>query len=145
MGAAGGLPLSALLLDLDHFKQINDNYGHGRGDEVLAAAAEAMRSAVRESDFVGRYGGEEFLILLPDTDSEGALRSAETVRTAVAAVSVPNVDRQVTTSVGVAVLGDDGVDGDTLIRSADRALYAAKSLGRDRVASAGAVPLSTPT
>jgi diguanylate cyclase (GGDEF)-like protein len=140
-----GLPLSALLLDLDHFKQINDNYGHGRGDEVLAAAAEAMRSAVRESDFVGRYGGEEFLILLPDTDSEGALRSAEMVRTAVAAVSVPNVDRQVTTSVGVAVLGDDGVDGDTLIRSADRALYAAKSLGRDRVASAGAVPLSTLT
>ena len=60
-----GLPLSALLLDLDHFKQINDTYGHGRGDEVLAAAAEAMRAAVRESDFVGRYGGEEFLILLP--------------------------------------------------------------------------------
>ncbi len=138
-----GLPLSALLIDLDHFKQINDNYGHGRGDEVLAAAAEAMRSAVRESDFVGRYGGEEFLILLPDTDSEGALRSAETVRAAVAAVSVPKVDRQVTTSVGVAVLGDDGIDGDTLIRSADRALYAAKSLGRDRVASAGAVPLTT--
>jgi len=140
-----GRPLSALLLDLDHFKQINDNYGHGRGDEVLAAAAEAMRSAVRESDFVGRYGGEEFLILLPDTDSEGAVRSAEMVRAAVAAVSVPNVDRQVTTSVGVAVLGDDGVDGDTLIRSADRALYAAKSLGRDRVASAGAVPLTTLT
>jgi diguanylate cyclase (GGDEF)-like protein len=139
-----GLPLSALLVDLDHFKQINDNYGHGRGDEVLAAAAEAMRSAVRESDFVGRYGGEEFLILLPGTDSEGALRSAELVRAAVGAVSVPKVDRQVTTSVGVAVLGDDGIDGDTLVRSADRALYAAKSLGRDRVASAGAVPLSTP-
>jgi diguanylate cyclase (GGDEF)-like protein len=137
------LPLSALLIDLDHFKQINDTYGHGRGDEVLAATAEAMRSAVRESDFVGRYGGEEFLILLPDTDREGALRSAEMVRAAVAAVSIPKVDRQVTTSVGVAVLGDDAIDGDTLIRSADRALYAAKSLGRDRVASAGAVPLST--
>jgi GGDEF domain-containing protein len=67
------------------------------------------------------------------------------VRAAVAAVSIPKVDRQVTTSVGVAVLGDDGVDGDTLIRSADRALYAAKSLGRDRVASAGAVPLTTLT
>lgn len=139
-----GLPLSALLVDLDHFKQVNDNYGHGRGDEVLAAAAEAMRSALRESDFVGRYGGEEFLILLPATDGEGALRSAETVRTAVAAVSLPTVDRQVTTSIGVAVLGEDGVDGDTLIRSADRALYAAKSLGRNRVESAGAVPQSTP-
>ena len=137
------LALSAVLCDLDHFKQINDTYGHGRGDEVLAAAAEAMRSAVRASDFVGRYGGEEFLILLPDTGSEGALQSAETVRAAVAAISVPKVDRQVTTSVGVAMLGDDAIDGDTLIRSADRALYAAKSLGRDRVASAGAVPLST--
>jgi diguanylate cyclase (GGDEF)-like protein len=139
-----GLPLAALLIDLDHFKQINDTYGHGHGDEVLAAAAEAMRSAVRESDFVGRYGGEEFLLLLPDTDHEGALRSAEAVRAAIAAVSVPKVDRQVTTSVGVAMLGDDGVDGDTLVRSADRALYAAKSLGRNRVASAGAVPLATP-
>ena len=109
-----GLPLAALLVDLDHFKQVNDSYGHGRGDEVLAAAAEAMRSAVRESDFVGRYGGEEFLLLLPDTDSEGALRSAEAVRAAVGAVSVPSVDRQVTTSVGVAVLGEDGIDGDTL-------------------------------
>ncbi|HXE46633.1 MAG TPA: GGDEF domain-containing protein [Conexibacter sp.] len=138
------LPLAALLLDLDHFKQINDTYGHGRGDEVLAASAEAMRSAVRESDFVGRYGGEEFLLLLPDTDSEGALRSAEAVRAAVGAVAVPNVDRPVTTSVGVAVLGADGIDGDTLVRAADRALYAAKSLGRNRVASAGAVPVSTP-
>jgi diguanylate cyclase (GGDEF)-like protein len=138
-----GLPLAALLVDLDHFKTINDTYGHGRGDEVLAAAAASMRSAVRESDFVGRYGGEEFLILLSDTDSEGALQSAEVVRAAVAATSVPKVDRQVTTSVGVAMLGDDGIDGDTLIRSADRALYAAKSLGRNRVASAGAVPLST--
>ncbi len=140
-----GLPLAALLLDLDHFKQINDTYGHGRGDEVLAAASEAMRSAVRESDFVGRYGGEEFLLLLPDTDGDGALRSAEAVRAAVGAVSVPNVDRQVTTSVGVAVLGDDGIDGETLLRSADRALYAAKSLGRNRVASAGAVPVSALT
>ncbi len=139
-----GLPLAALLVDLDHFKQINDTYGHGHGDEVLAASAEAMRSAVRESDFVGRYGGEEFLLLLPDTGSEGALLSAEAVRAAVGAVSVPKVDRQVTTSVGVAVLGDDGIDGDTLIRSADRALYAAKSLGRNRVASAGAVPLTAP-
>jgi len=143
-GNRSGLPLAALLVDLDHFKQINDTYGHGHGDEVLAAAAEAMRGAVRESDFVGRYGGEEFLLLLPDTGSEGALRSAEAVRAAVAGVSVPKVDRQVTTSVGVAVLGEDGVDGDTLIRSADRALYAAKSLGRNRVASAGVVPLSAP-
>jgi diguanylate cyclase (GGDEF)-like protein len=135
-------PVAALLLDLDHFKKINDTYGHGRGDEVLAAAAEAMRSALRGSDFVGRYGGEEFLILLPDTDQAGALRTAESVRAAVSTVKVPTVDRAVTASLGVAVLGDDGVDGESLVRSADRALYAAKSLGRDRVACAGAVPLS---
>ena len=110
----------------------------------LAAAAEAMRAALRGSDFVGRYGGEEFLILLPDTDGEGAVRAAETVRAAVATVTVPTVEREVTASVGVALLGVDGVDGDGLIRSADRALYAAKSLGRNRVASAGAVPLSAP-
>jgi diguanylate cyclase (GGDEF)-like protein len=139
-----GFPLAAIMFDLDHFKQINDTYGHGRGDEVLAAAAEAMRATLRGSDFVGRYGGEEFLILLPDTDGEGAVRAAETVRAAVATVTVPTVEREVTASVGVALLGVDGVDGDGLIRSADRALYAAKSLGRNRVASAGAVPLSAP-
>jgi diguanylate cyclase (GGDEF)-like protein len=137
-------PLAALLLDLDHFKAINDTYGHGRGDEVLAGVAEAMRSALRESDFVGRYGGEEFLILLPATDADGAVRAAETVRAAVATVSVPAVTRDITASLGVAVLGEDGIDGDTLVRSADRALYAAKSLGRNRVAAAGAVPLGTP-
>jgi diguanylate cyclase (GGDEF)-like protein len=137
-------PLAAVLLDLDHFKKINDTYGHGRGDDVLAATAEAMRSALRESDFVGRYGGEEFLILLPDTDTEGAVRVAESVRAVVSTVAVPTVNQTVTASLGVAALGDDGIDGETLTRSADRALYAAKSLGRNRVASAGAVPLSTP-
>jgi diguanylate cyclase (GGDEF)-like protein len=137
-------PLAAVMLDLDHFKQINDTFGHGRGDDVLAAAAEAMRSALRESDFVGRYGGEEFLILLPDTDAEGAMRVAESVRAVISTISVPTVTQNVTASLGVAVLGDDGIDGETLTRAADRALYAAKSLGRDRVASAGAVPLSAP-
>jgi diguanylate cyclase (GGDEF)-like protein len=137
-------PLAAVLLDLDHFKQINDSFGHGRGDDVLAATAEAMRSALRDSDFVGRYGGEEFLILLPDTESEGAMRVAESVRAVISTVSVPTVTQNVTASLGVAVLGDDGIDGETLTRAADRALYAAKSLGRDRAASAGAVPLSVP-
>ena len=76
-------------IDLDHFKQINDIYGHDRGDEVLAAVGVALGNVVRESDFVGRYGGEEFLLLLPSTDRDGALHVAEAVRTAIAAISVP--------------------------------------------------------
>jgi diguanylate cyclase (GGDEF)-like protein len=128
-----GSPLTAALVDLDHFKQINDTYGHGRGDEVLAAAADAMRAAVRESDFVGRYGGEEFLILLPETDLSGGLAAAETVRAAIAAVTLTSVDRAVTASIGVAVLPEDGTDAETLVRNADRALYSAKSKGRNRV------------
>jgi diguanylate cyclase (GGDEF)-like protein len=125
-------PLAALLLDLDHFKKINDVYGHDRGDEVLAAASVVLRKAVRESDFVGRYGGEEFLLLLPATDKQAALAVAEQVRNAVAEIRASDVDR-VTASVGVAVLPDDAGDAVTLFRAADRALYSAKSNGRDRV------------
>jgi diguanylate cyclase (GGDEF)-like protein len=130
-------PLAALLLDLDHFKKINDVYGHDRGDEVLAAAGVALRKVVRESDFVGRYGGEEFLLLLPATDKRAALLLAEQVRTAIAGIRVAGVDR-VTASVGVAVLPDDAGDAVDLFRSADRALYSAKSNGRDRVEAIGA-------
>jgi diguanylate cyclase (GGDEF)-like protein len=131
----------AALLDLDHFKQINDTHGHGRGDEVLAAVAEVMRAAVREGDFVGRYGGEEFLILLPDTDRQGGLVLAEKVRSAISQISLPAIDRAITASIGIAVLPDDAIDADTLVRNADRALYAAKSNGRNRVAAAGATPV----
>jgi diguanylate cyclase (GGDEF)-like protein len=136
-------PLAALLLDLDHFKKINDVYGHDRGDEVLAATGVALRNVLRESDFVGRYGGEEFLLLLPSTDKLGALRLAEQVRSAIAAIRVPDVDR-ITASIGVAVLPDDAGDAVTLIRSADRALYSAKSNGRDRVETVGPVENGQP-
>jgi diguanylate cyclase (GGDEF)-like protein len=125
-------PLAALLVDLDHFKKINDVYGHDRGDEVLAAAGVALRNVARESDFVGRYGGEEFLLLLPSTDKQGALHVAEAARKAIGAVRTPHAD-QITASVGVAVLPDDGGDAITLFRSADRALYSAKNNGRNRV------------
>lgn len=129
----GARPLSALLLDLDHFKNINDTHGHGSGDEVLAAVGEALRSTVRESDFAGRYGGEEFLILLPDTDLASGLAVAEKLRAAVAMISVPGVDQPITTSVGVAMLPAHGHDTPTLLRSSDRALYSAKANGRNRV------------
>jgi diguanylate cyclase (GGDEF)-like protein len=130
--ARGVSPLAALLLDLDHFKNINDTRGHDQGDEVLAATAVALRNAVRDSDFVGRYGGEEFLLLLPATDKQAALEVAETVRKAIATIHMPNLN-QITASIGVAVMPDDAGDAPTLIRSADRALYSAKKNGRDRV------------
>jgi diguanylate cyclase (GGDEF)-like protein len=127
------LPLSAALLDLDHFKHVNDAHGHSRGDEVLAAVATTLRSSLRESDFVGRYGGEEFLILLPDTGKQQARIVAEKVRAAVEAIVLSNLDLRVTASLGVASLPDDCGDADSLVRAADRALYAAKGRGRNRV------------
>jgi diguanylate cyclase (GGDEF)-like protein len=128
-----GSPLSAVLLDLDHFKQINDRFGHGAGDDALAAVGGVLTTTLRASDFAGRYGGEEFLILLPDTDSGGALETAEKVRTAIEAIDVPQVDRPITASLGVANYPTDALDSDTLVRMADRALYAAKGAGRNRV------------
>jgi diguanylate cyclase (GGDEF)-like protein len=126
-------PLSAALLDLDHFKRINDAYGHSRGDEVLAAVATVLRSSLRESDFVGRYGGEEFLLLLPDTGRDQAVVVAEKVRAAVAGLGLSEINQPVTASIGIAAIPDDAASADTLIRAADRALYAAKGNGRNRV------------
>lgn len=125
-------PLSAIAFDLDHFKQINDSYGHGRGDDVLATVSTVLSEAVRTSDFVGRNGGEEFIILLPDTDTDHATAVAEKILGAVAAMTVPGVERDITASLGVATIPNHPGDGDQLVRSADRALYAAKTNGRNR-------------
>jgi diguanylate cyclase (GGDEF)-like protein len=130
--------IAILMLDLDHFKQVNDRYGHGGGDEILAAVGAAIRATVRESDFAGRYGGEEFIVALPNTGLEGAVQVAEALRRVISAISVTSVDQTVTVSVGVAVLPDHAGDAVGLVRSADRALYLAKSLGRDRVETAQA-------
>ena len=126
-------PLAALALDLDHFKQINDRYGHSRGDDVLAAVGSTLKKCCRESDLVGRVGGEEFLILLPDTGLEAAQTVAESIRAAIATIVIPSLDRSITASVGIAVLPDQAGDGATLLRNADRALYVAKNNGRNRV------------
>jgi len=131
--ARTGTPLAAALFDLDHFKQINDTYGHGKGDEVLAAVGAVLQATLRESDFVGRWGGEEFLILLPDVDRPSALVAAEKVREAVSRVKVAGVERAITASLGVAAFPDDAMDVTTLTRNADRALYTAKANGRNRV------------
>jgi diguanylate cyclase (GGDEF)-like protein len=126
-------PLTAVLFDLDHFKQINDTFGHPKGDEVLAAVGATLLSVMRESDFAGRYGGEEFVMLLPAADLEVGLQVAERVRAAIADIQVLDQDRAVTASFGVAVFPDHAPDGARLIRNADRALYQAKAKGRNRV------------
>jgi diguanylate cyclase (GGDEF)-like protein len=126
-------PLSAVLFDLDHFKQINDRFGHGAGDDVLAAVGEILRSSTRASDFGGRYGGEEFLMLLPGTEQTGALELADKLRRAIEQIEVSQPELQVTASFGIATYPLDALDADTLVRMADRALYAAKANGRNRV------------
>jgi diguanylate cyclase (GGDEF)-like protein len=126
-------PLSAIFLDLDHFKRINDTYGHDRGDEVLATVGAVLRAELRASDLAGRMGGEEFLILAPDTGRAGALEIAEKVRVALHGVRIRDLEHPVTASFGVATLLEDTLESDTLLRIADRALYSAKQNGRDRV------------
>jgi diguanylate cyclase (GGDEF)-like protein len=135
-------PLAAIAIDLDHFKQVNDRYGHEKGDEVLATVSAVLLNTVRTSDFVGRLGGEEFLVLAPDTHPGGALVLAEKLRQAIARVEIPGAGH-VTASFGVSNVPEDAVDPDTLLRRADRALYAAKEHGRDRVEGATSAP-STP-
>ena len=125
--------LGAVLFDLDHFKQINDLCGHEKGDEVLAAVGMAVMGNLRASDFAARFGGEEFILLLPDTDREGAVTLAEKVRLAIAAVEVAGVARPITATLGVASLPEDADEPTLLLRAADRALYRAKSRGRNRV------------
>jgi diguanylate cyclase (GGDEF)-like protein len=131
-------PLSAVALDLDHFKALNDRHGHQAGDEALAAVGAALRGALRESDFVGRWGGEEFLVLLPDTELDGAATVAGKLRELIAGLTIPAVPGGVTASLGVASIPADAATGDELVRAADRALYGAKAAGRDRVGTAAA-------
>ncbi len=131
--ASKDAPLAAIVLDLDHFKQINDLYGHGAGDEVLAAVGAAVRTTLRVNDFCSRWGGEEFLLLLPGTDTEGARAAAENLRAAVAGIRVASVQREISASLGVAVMPVHALDAIGVVRSADRALYAAKAAGRNRV------------
>lgn len=126
-------PLSVLLLDLDHFKKVNDVFGHAAGDNVLAAVGVSLRSALREGDFCGRFGGEEFIVLLPDTDLADGGLVGEKIRDSVEKIRVPSVQREITISIGVAAVPGHGSDADTVARVADRALYAAKAGGRNRV------------
>jgi len=128
-------PLAIVLVDLDHFKVINDTHGHAAGDEVLQETARRIRSAMRDYDFIGRYGGEEFLLLLPGCEAYSAGDVAERVRAGIAAkpAQAAGVIMPVRASLGVAWTTSGTAGPSVLIQAADEALYRAKALGRDRV------------
>jgi diguanylate cyclase (GGDEF)-like protein len=129
-------PIALMMIDIDHFKRINDQLGHAAGDEALVVFAATAQQALREHDIMGRLGGEEFALVLPGTDLQGALQAAERLRQAVAAAVLPNNGSQynMTVSIGVVVIDPQEHIKSALAR-ADHALYAAKSGGRDRVES----------
>ena len=137
--ARGGPAFSLAVFDLDRFKRLNDQYGHPFGDRVLKAFAEVLRADIRKHDAVGRYGGEEFALLMPNTGKETAMRVAERVRRDLETrgISVDGKRVEVTVSGGIATYGVEGEDWDTLLSAADTALYEAKNNGRNRVITAG--------
>ncbi len=128
-----GGALTCLMLDLDHFKAFNDTYGHQFGDKVLHLIARVIFEHCRASDHLGRYGGEEFLIILPETGIEGATMFAERVRSVVAQTPVDLDEERVTVSIGVAEWCDSDTSASSLISRADRALLEAKGAGRNRI------------
>lgn len=135
-------PLAVVLIDIDYFKQLNDTMGHAVGDKVLVALARAVSAGLRAEDLFCRYGGEEFIVALAETDRAGAAAAAERLRAAIAAIAVEHegVPCHVTASFGVASFGDparDTIDG--VIHAADLALYRAKAMGRNRVVCADAM------
>jgi diguanylate cyclase (GGDEF)-like protein len=130
-----GTVLSLMILDIDHFKKFNDTYGHQTGDEVIKLVAKTIRASVREEDIPARFGGEEMLVLMPETDTEGAHKMAERVREAIQAVALPGPAGEalaVTVSVGVATWPLHAGDADALVEVADKALYQSKQGGRNR-------------
>jgi diguanylate cyclase (GGDEF)-like protein len=129
--ALSGQPVSVVLSDLDHFKRVNDEHGHVVGDDVLREVAEAMRGCLRTFELLYRFGGEEFLLLLPGAENVDALVVAESLRARIEALRPAGLE--ITCSLGVATARGAAVDLDTLLRQADGALYVAKRAGRNRV------------
>jgi diguanylate cyclase (GGDEF)-like protein len=139
---ARGLPIALLFIDLDHFKQINDSYGHPAGDACLKAIIGPIQSELRQSDVIGRYGGEEFVVILSSADAAAAQPIAERIRQRVADISVPGFGSPIhlTCSIGIATSDMLGVWGEHLIARADEAVYAAKRSGRNCVQIAAPTP-----
>jgi len=129
------LNFSFLMLDIDHFKSFNDQYGHLVGDAILKDTAKTIKENLRQIDLIGRYGGEEFSVILSETDKEQAKFAAERIRTAVESKQIKVYDEvlRVTVSIGISTFPDDAQDTQLLIDKADRALYQAKQTGRNKV------------
>jgi len=126
------LNLSLIMIDLDHFKEFNDSYGHLEGDSLLRKIAQILKSSLRETDFVARYGGEEFAVILPETNKEGASIAAERVRATIGEQTFGETGAKMTVSLGVASYPEDACLRADLIKKADDALYRAKREGRNR-------------
>ena len=125
---------SCIMIDIDYFKKINDDYGHHIGDLVLKETANIIKSCVREIDTVARWGGEEFIVLLPETKKEEALKVAQRILNAIASHSFTHITRQMTVSIGLAGVPDPSIDSaEKLINASDVALYEAKQKGRNRI------------
>jgi diguanylate cyclase (GGDEF)-like protein len=142
-----GVPVVVMVLDLDHFKRLNDEHGHDAGDRALRAVADAVREQLRQDDLAARYGGEEFALLLRHCEPADGLRFSERLRAAIAQATVPlpaGGTARVTASVGVAASSDHGHDLEALVARADEAMYQAKHAGRNRVALAVAPALTDP-
>jgi diguanylate cyclase (GGDEF)-like protein len=138
-----GKPVTVMMADIDHFKWVNDTYGHSAGDTVLRETVRKMVSSLRPYDSIGRYGGEEFVVVAPGCDLEAAVKIAERLREFVCThpVHIADVSIPIAMSIGVAVSGND-IQPVQLLKAADEALYAAKNNGRNRVAAASSVKLA---
>jgi diguanylate cyclase (GGDEF)-like protein len=130
-----GAEAALLMLDIDHFKQLNDLHGHAAGDNALIEVARCCSSHLSSTHTLGRWGGEEFCIFMPVTSTGEASEMADRLRTAIAATSIKDVPKGVSVSIGIAVTGSEVCDLDGLLRAADRHLYQAKAAGRDRISS----------
>jgi diguanylate cyclase (GGDEF)-like protein len=129
--------LSILFIDVDHFKNYNDFYGHQKGDDVISSIAKTVKNAIRHMDFVARYGGEEFVVLLPETDAHGAYAVASNIYKAIDRLEIPHakstVSSHVTISLGITVFRGEELSKEDLLSIADQALYRAKQLGRNQI------------
>ncbi|MGI9336265.1 MAG: GGDEF domain-containing protein, partial [Gammaproteobacteria bacterium] len=137
-------PLACIMTDIDHFKSVNDTFGHSVGDDVIRLFADTLRACLRSIDIIGRYGGEEFCIVLPGLDLERAAQAAERIRAAIEREGVsalpPDAGRTLTSSFGVSLWHVTDKSGDDTVQRADEALYASKTGGRNRVTRTDELP-----